>query len=545
LPVRELNDVTHDRLTDRGSPLPFRAARAVGVRASESASPLVRAAEPPLVAWRLDASLIASVILLCAATLAAWLGPGFTGSPDTRALDITINVSAILIGAAVAILAWVRWRDTGESSGLYVCSAFVASTVINGLLIALVLAGRDEEFGLAPARPGEAPIYLWTLSRLTVAWLLVLGAVRSLRREQPPLPRLLLVAGPTGLLLLAGSMLFARQAVLPHVPGVDALDPRNLSSVAILVGAVQVIIFVGFIVAAILFRRLYLRDRRISDAYLAVGLVSAAFSQLHFLIAPIAVIGVVTSTDALRLVFYGVLLLGIQAELGADLRALRNANSELERLREVDAVNATIEERSRLAREIHDGLAQDLWYAKLRLGRLVEAPELAEESRAVGHEVLTAVDSALADARQAVMALRVDPTAGSTLTEVLRSYTEDFSDRFALRTEFTASDDLPRLQPRTEAEVLRIVQEAMNNCRKHADATLVRVRAETQGGFVRVSVTDNGKGFDPGLVDQDRYGLKTMLERAALIGGRLSIESRPADGTTVLLEVPAAAGAAS
>jgi signal transduction histidine kinase len=533
--------LTHDRLTGRDSPLLFRVSRAVRASLMDGGSRADPSDERRVFAWRLDTSLLASVVLLSAASLAVWLGPPLAGLTDSRPLDITINVSAILIGAAVAILAWVRFRDTGEPSALYVCAAFVALTAVNALLILLVVAGRDEEFGLSPSQPGEAPIYLWTLSRLAAAYLLVLGAIRSLRRQRPPLPRLVMAVGPSALLLLAGAMLFAREAVLPAVPGANTFDPRNVSTITVLIGAVQVTIFVGFIVAAILFRRLYLRDRRVSDAYLAVGLVSAAFSQLHFLIAPVAVIGVVTSTDALRLVFYGVLLLGIQAELGADLKALRYANSELERLREVDAVNATIEERSRLAREIHDGLAQDLWYAKLRLGRLVEAPELADDSRAVGHEVLTAIDSALADARQAVMAMRVDPTTGSTMTDVLRSYSQDFADRFGLRTELSAVDDLPRLPARTEAEVLRIVQEAMNNCRKHADATVVRVRAEGRAGVVRVVVADNGKGFDPELVPADRYGLKTMRERAELVHGQLSIVSRPADGAVVTLDVPVVA----
>ena len=115
-------------------------------------------------------------------------------------------------------------------------------------------------------------------------------------------------------------------------------------------------------------------------------------------------------------------------------------------------------------------------------------------------EVLNAIDSALAEARQAVMAMRVDPSSASSLEEVLRSYVEDFSDRFGVRAEFEAEGTLRRLPPRTEAEVLRIVQEALNNVRRHADATLVRVRTERRGATSRISVTDNGRGFDPSTV---------------------------------------------
>ena len=233
----------------------------------------------------------------------------------------------------------------------------------------------------------------------------------------------------------------------------------------------QVAIFVGFIVAAILLRRLYVRYGLVSDAYLSAGLVVAAFSQLHFALDPVVASGIVTSTDALRLVFYAILVMGIQAEIGGDFAALRRANAELNRLREVDAANATLAERTRLAREIHDGLAQDLWYAKLKQGRLTQNESLDAEAKTTAGEVLNAIDSALAEARQAVMAMRVDPSAASSLEEVLRSYVEDFADRFGVRAEFEAEGTLQRLPPRTEAEVLRIVQEALNNVRRHADAT--------------------------------------------------------------------------
>jgi two-component system nitrate/nitrite sensor histidine kinase NarX len=308
----------------------------------------------------------------------------------------------------------------------------------------------------------------------------------------------------------------------------------------VVVVALQVVIFGFYLVAAFLFRRLYLRERLVSHAFLAVGLVVAAFSQLHFAMNPVVTIGIVTSGDVLRLVFYAVLFLGIQAELQADLAAVRRANAELRRLRDVDAASAGIAERSRLAREIHDGLAQDLWYAKLKQGRLVQAPELEEETRTTGKEVLSAIDAALADARQAVMALRVDPmTAGSSLAEVLRTYVDDFADRFGIRAEFVVEGEVPRLSARTEAEVLRIVQEALNNVRRHADATMVRVHLDcTDGTGVRATVGDNGKGFDVEARPPDRYGLRGMAERAELIGAELAIHSRPADGTRVVLQIP-------
>ncbi len=491
---------------------------------------------------RLDAVIIILIVALSAISLAVWYNPGFPGVEDARALDIAINVAAIMVGAAVAILAWIRWRDTGESVALYESSGFVALTVINALMIAIVILGREAAFGLDADQPGEAPIHLWTLTRGTVAALLVIGAARSLRRERPPLPPTILVVVPALVLMLAGVMLFGREAILPPVPGAEAFDPNRpgvlgVSAVATVIVFVQVAIFVGFIVAAILFRRLYIRHGLVSDAYLSAGLVVAAFSQLHFALDPVVASGIVTSTDALRLVFYAILVMGIQAEIGGDFAALRRANAQLNRLREVDAANATMAERTRLAREIHDGLAQDLWYAKLKQGRLTQNQSLDAEARTTAGEVLNAIDSALAEARQAVMAMRVDPSAASSLEEVIRSYVEDFSDRFGVRAEFEAEGTLQRLPPRTEAEVLRIVQEALNNVRRHADATVVRVRTERDGPISRISVTDNGRGFDPSAVPPESYGLRGMRERAELVGASLDIRSRPKDGTRITVEV--------
>jgi signal transduction histidine kinase len=138
-----------------------------------------------------------------------------------------------------------------------------------------------------------------------------------------------------------------------------------------------------------------------------------------------------------------------------------------------------------------------------------------------------------------VMALRVDPTAsGSSLAEVLHTYVDDFADRFGIRAEFVVEGEVPRLSARTEAEVLRIVQEALNNVRRHADATLVRVNLDCTEGAIRATVGDNGKGFDAAARPPDRYGLRGMAERAELIGAGLEIQSRPADGTKVVLNIP-------
>ena len=94
----------------------------------------------------------------------------------------------------------------------------------------------------------------------------------------------------------------------------------------------------------------------------------------------------------------------------------------------------------------------------------------------------------------------------------------------------------PRSAPRAQAELLRIVQEAMTNVRKHADATVVRVDVATNGEL-RLTVTDNGRGFRPENVSSG-FGLESMRQRAAVIGAVLTVTSEPQNGTRVELSMP-------
>jgi signal transduction histidine kinase len=491
---------------------------------------------------RLDVSLLALTGLLALVSLLVWLAIGVQVVADATSLDVAINVAAIVVGAAVAILAWSRWRASLEPVWIYQSSAFVTLTMANALLIGIVVTGREAAYGLSATSPGAAPIYIWTITRVAAAGLLVLAGLRGLRRDGPPARPLAVALLPGAMLLVIAVALFSLEPLLPDAVGIGRLVQAGDVAVpgGVVFLAVQVVIVVAFVAAALLFRRLYRRDRQISDAFLSAGLVVAAFSQVNFALDPVVANGIVTSTDVLRLGFYAILFMGIQAEIESHVDALRRANDELRRLGEVEAASAALAERARLAREIHDGLAQDLWSAKLRLGQVATAPELAEGTRRQAGEVLAAVDAALADARQAVAALRIDPSGGQGLRQVMRRYLDDFGDRYALRVDFTTEGEPPELSPRAEAELLRIVQEALNNVRKHADAAVVRVTAAGGDDGYRITVFDNGRGFDPASVPADRFGLAGMRERASLIGADLRIESQPGDGTRVMVSLEGA-----
>ena len=469
---------------------------------------------------------------LAAVTTVIVAVPDLSGRLDAPLVDVAINAAATLVGGAVAILAWVRWRETGAVAALLESAAFVVLTVTNALTLGLVLASRGDVFGLDPAAASPAPAYVWSLARLLAATLLVVGAIGGLRRSRPPGHPVAIAFGPASALLVVAVAV----ASAPQLGGTTGEGGTGAYQ-ALVLTVLQVAIFAIFFVAAALFRRLYLRDGAVSHAFLAAGLVVAAFSQLHFAMNPVVAIGVVTSGDILRVGFYAILFLGIQAELQSDLAALRRANVDLQRLAEADAARATMTERARLAREIHDGLAQDLWSAKLKAARLTGEEGLPAPHRQLVDEIASAIDSGLADARQAVMALRMEHEGGS-FEDVLRRYVADFSDRFGLRPTVDIESAIPPLSPRVEAELLRIAQEALNNVRKHADATAVGLRLEANGDAIRLTVSDNGRGFDP-RTRHAGFGLQGMRERAEMIGAMLAVDSRPSDGTRVSVDVPA------
>jgi signal transduction histidine kinase len=122
---------------------------------------------------------------------------------------------------------------------------------------------------------------------------------------------------------------------------------------------------------------------------------------------------------------------------------------------------------------------------------------------------------------------------------MLRRTVDDFGQRSGLQVEFRSDAGIPSaIPPRQQIELLRVVQEALTNVRKHADATVVRVRAEVDGRDLRVTVSDNGKGFDPATASDRGLGLLGMEERARLMGGALEIASEAQGGTRVILVLP-------
>lgn len=222
---------------------------------------------------------------------------------------------------------------------------------------------------------------------------------------------------------------------------------------------------------------------------------------------------------------------------------------ESARMRESEHQGAILAERERIAREMHDSLAQVLGVVHFRLRALRTSVEhLEAPGVAIGlSELADLAEEAYRDVREAILGLRESSRAERGLFDSLRAYLEKFGHQSGiaatLETEF---EDEPRLSPRAEVQIIRVIQEALTNIRKHAGASGAVVRVSCEEGSVSFRIEDDGRGFDPArtLLDRDsRFGLQTMRERMELIGGTLTIDSAPGRGTRLVARVPGVPGA--
>lgn len=219
--------------------------------------------------------------------------------------------------------------------------------------------------------------------------------------------------------------------------------------------------------------------------------------------------------------------------------AVRNASAYMQ-----SEELAIAEERSRIAREIHDGVAQMLAFSALKVdlvARLLEGEQ--PKARAELDQVRTSVRESIKEIRRSIFALRPVDLERHGFVETVGRYALDFGQQNDVKVTLTVGD-LPKLSIKSEAMLFRIFQEAMHNVAKHAKARTVDVELGTDaGGMAFVRIVDDGVGFEPTAVS-DRVssagglGLRQMRERVAARGGRLDIETRIGAGTKLFAAVP-------
>jgi len=233
-----------------------------------------------------------------------------------------------------------------------------------------------------------------------------------------------------------------------------------------------------------------------------------------------------------------------QAIIWRDITIAKQAAAQL---LQQQRVLAGLQERERLARELHDNLVQVLAYANMQAQAAREMLAKGETKTVDAYLVrlADATKEAHADAREYIVGVKTGVSPERGFLAALRQYLQRFGQTSGLDTELIIPEPEvlaeAGLEPVVEVQLLRIVQEALTNIRKHASASAVRVRFAVDGDHAQVEVEDNGLGFDPALLppgDAQTFGLDIMRERAEEVKGSIKVLSAPGQGTRIAMRVP-------
>jgi signal transduction histidine kinase len=203
---------------------------------------------------------------------------------------------------------------------------------------------------------------------------------------------------------------------------------------------------------------------------------------------------------------------------------------------------AITEERERIARELHDGLAQLLGYVntKVTAVRLLLRNRQSKAAQEQLEQLSEASRALFTDVREAIVGLKLASQSGQGLASAIQDYIDQFRRLADLTVEvhIEAPADAVRMSAETELQLIRILQEALSNARRHASASHALVDLQVCNGSLQMTIEDNGQGFDPACPpDSVHFGLRNMRDRATDIGGKLDLLSAPGQGTKVVVTV--------
>jgi signal transduction histidine kinase len=456
-----------------------------------------------------------------------------------------VVVTAMAITLLVTILPFARlaYRDPAahiaiDTAGAVICTLaayllferFSRTALVGDLLLFTALgvfAAANLGLSVVPALTGAGSdaIPTWGVfcSRLFGMSLLVAAAFAPPRTIRMPRANALVAFGVCAVAVSVLTVLMqAFGADLPEV--IDATlspessaRPRIVGHPSILAG--QLVAMLLFAVAAGGFARRTARRHEELLRWVAIGAVLAAFARLNYFLFPSLYTEYFYTGDLFRMGFYLALLVGGLREIGAYQRAL--------------ADGAVLEERRRIARDLHDGLAQDLAFITSQARALARAADVPPRLE----DIASAAERALDDSRAAIAALT--RPLDEPLDQALARSAHAIADRCGIRVELDLAPgvDAP---PAVREALARIVREATSNAVRHGEASGVTVRL-ARGDELRLTISDDGAGFDPARPRRRAgggFGLISMRERTEALGGRFSVQSRPGAGTRVEVVLP-------
>jgi signal transduction histidine kinase len=203
--------------------------------------------------------------------------------------------------------------------------------------------------------------------------------------------------------------------------------------------------------------------------------------------------------------------------------------------------SAVLEERFRLSREMHDGVAQTLGYLGMQAERLEQLVERGDTTLLPQElkELRRVIADAYLDVRETIDGLRLTVDQPGGFVGALQTHVEDFTRRTGLPVDCSCVETPPNLPPDVALHLLRITQEALTNVRRHAGAHHVWVSLARENGSLELTVSDDGQGFDPGSpLDRQHVGLSSMRERVRSLDGQLTLATSPGQGTRITARVP-------
>ena len=439
----------------------------------------------------------------CVTLLHAWHPDGYAlRSPSSSAVFETIAASGALLLSAMS---YGRWRERGLRSDGITCYALTMLAAGNILFVLLpLIADADAVW------PGVrvAAFACGAVAALLIALASVVPERPSRRR-----PRSLAL-----LLVLIGLAAVGAVGWVVHdsLPGLTSAGSTEASGTGTAVTAIQSVAAFAFAVASVRFARQRRDDRFFS--WLAVTTVLWALARVNYAMTPTHQVDWISIGDWLRLAAYLVAVIAVAAEL----------NLYWHRVTE----NAVLEERHRIARDMHDGLAQELAFIATQTRSLAGARNSAKANM-----VARAAERALDESRRAIAALTrpVDEPLDIALTQEA----EDVAGRLGVRVALDV-EPVHQVDGETREALLRITREAITNAGRHGRAARIQVSLANHHG-VTLRIVDDGCGFrvdDPASYAGDRWGIAGMRERAESLGGRFSLQSRPYWGTRVEVWVP-------
>jgi len=228
-------------------------------------------------------------------------------------------------------------------------------------------------------------------------------------------------------------------------------------------------------------------------------------------------------------------------QIERQVASLQRLSAEKAELLERSNRTVVLEERQRIARDLHDAVSQQLFAIAMMTAAILESDELGEgklRKRIAAVENLA--ETAQSEMRALLMQLRPPTLAGKSLNEAIEQFLlECVEKQQQIKLRWELADHLPELSKGIEDHLFRMLQEGMSNVLRHSQATSASVKLRVvDGRMLHLRVTDNGIGFETGDVKDTSYGLKTLQERANEIGGVVDFVSAPGKGTQVDVKVP-------